>query len=77
MKLPCVSISVDDKNLVITHQKEGRTDPLSVPISLEDLDKDGFDVASKKIGSLTMQLLKKWYPAEFEEFDNLRNPPQA
>lgn len=75
MKLPCVSISVDNDSLVITHQKEGRTDPLSVLIALQDLDQDGFDVAAKKIGSLTLQLLRKWYPSEFAQCDNLNDPP--
>ncbi len=75
MKLPCVSISVDNDSLVITHQKEGRTDPLSVLIALQDLDQDGFDVAAKKTGSLTLQLLRKWYPSEFAQCDNLNDPP--
>jgi hypothetical protein len=76
MKLPCVSISVDEeKNLVITHQKEGRVNPLSVPIPLKDLNEDGFDLSAQKIGALTLQLLEKWYPEELQEFDRLKTPP--
>lgn len=78
MHLPCVSMHIDDGgNLVVTHQKEGRDIPFSVPIPLQELDRDGFDLASRKLGSLALRLLQMWYPAEMQDFTRLKPPSSS
>jgi hypothetical protein len=67
MRYPFVSFGVNKSGeLVISHQRDPqRTDPLEMQIPLAELEAKGFDDAARAIGTVTLELLSKWYPDQF------------
>lgn len=73
MHYPFVSFCINKSGeLVISHQRDPqRTDPLEMEIPLVELDAKGFDEAARAIGTVTLELLSKWYPNQFAGHEGL------
>lgn len=76
MKTPYVAIAIADaSSLTITNVVDPKeADPFEISIPLSELNGDGLDASSMRVGKWILGTVAHWHPEEWARFPNLKFP---